>query len=147
MRARDWHSAIRRYILAVAGLHLIWELAQLPLYAIWREGSAREIAIAVAHCLAGDVLIALSTLVCALLTIGSSDWPARHFRRVAVFAVALGWVYTAFSEHVNTARGAWRYSDLMPVVPGVNVGLSPLLQWLVVPCIGLWWAARRNVSP
>ena len=64
-----------------------------------------------------------------------------------LIAVALGWVYTAISEHVNTVRGAWRYSDLMPIVPGVNVGLSPLLQWLVVPCIGLWWAARRNVSP
>ncbi len=33
------HSAIRSYVLAVAGLNLLWEVAQLPLYTIWRTGS------------------------------------------------------------------------------------------------------------
>jgi hypothetical protein len=32
-------------------------------------------------------------------------------------------------------RAAWTYSDWMPIVSiaGLQVGLSPLLQWIVVP--------------
>ena len=33
------------------------------------------------------------------------------------------------------ARASWTYSDWMPIVPvfGLRLGLSPLLQWLIVP--------------
>jgi hypothetical protein len=34
------------------------------------------------------------------------------------------------------------YTDAMPLVPPLGTGLSPLLQWLVVPSLGLRWAAR-----
>jgi hypothetical protein len=32
-------------------------------------------------------------------------------------------------------RASWAYSDWMPVIPiaGLSIGLSPLLQWIVVP--------------
>jgi hypothetical protein len=36
------------------------------------------------------------------------------------------------------------YSELMPVIPGFGVGWSPILQWLVVPTLALWFAARRG---
>jgi len=61
---------------------------------------------------------------------------------------ALGAAYTVYSEWLNTGvRMAWAYSELMPVVPGIGTGLSPLLQWLVLPPLGLWlcgrWSAPR----
>jgi hypothetical protein len=62
---------------------------------------------------------------------------------VAAAAVALGVGYTVFSEWLNTAvRSGWAYSDLMPVVPILGTGLSPLAQWLVVPLAAFWWASR-----
>lgn len=45
-------------------------------------------------------------------------------------------------------RGAWAYSDLMPVVRvfGFEVGLSPLAQWVVVPLAASGVARARTLS-
>jgi hypothetical protein len=61
---------------------------------------------------------------------------------VAVLAFGVG--YTIYSEWLNVSvRGTWAYSDLMPVVPIIRTGLTPLLQWLVVPTLALWVALGR----
>jgi hypothetical protein len=55
-----------------------------------------------------------------------------------LLTILLGLAYTAFSEWLNiVVRAAWAYSDLMPVFPvfGFKVGLSPVLQWVVVPLV------------
>jgi hypothetical protein len=83
-----WFSAVRSYILVVAVASLVWEFAQLPLYTIWTEGTIGEIAFAVLHCTAGDVLIAAITLLAAVLTAGG-NWPARRFVHVALLAITL----------------------------------------------------------
>lgn len=133
-----WHSAIRTYVLAVAGLNLLWEIAQLPLYTIWRSGSTQDIIVAVLHCTAGDVVIAISALILALMLLGTGDWPKQRFVPVSAVAVFLGLVYTIYSEQLNIANRAWAYSDLMPIIPWLDVGLSPILQWLVIPGFCFW---------
>ena len=37
-------------------------------------------------------------------------------------------------------RRNWSYSDLMPVIPSLGIGLSPVLQWVVIPALALWLA-------
>ena len=59
----DWLAAVRRYLAAAAFGNLAWEFAQTPLYTLWRTGLAGEIAFAVLHCTAGDVVIAGATLL------------------------------------------------------------------------------------
>lgn len=127
--------------------NLIWETAHLPLYTIWTTGDARELALAVAHCTVGDVLIATSSLVLALLLVGHA-WPAPvAHRRVAALSVVIGVGYTVFSEWLNiVVRQSWAYSSLMPVIPIINAGLSPIAQWIVIPITGLSWARRSGLS-
>ena len=72
---------------------------------------------------------------------GDSEWPEQGFRRTAGLTIALGVGYTIFSEWLNiVVRAAWQYSELMPVVPVIGTGLSPLLQWLVIPSASLYFA-------
>jgi hypothetical protein len=125
-----WLQALRRYVAFVVPAHLLWEFAQLPLYTIWREGSPGEIAFAALHCTGGDAMIAITTLAVALLLAGTR-WPIARgaYRRVTAVTIVLGVGYTIFSEWLNTdVREAWAYSELMPVVPFLDTGLSPLLQ-------------------
>ena len=139
-----WHIALRRYLIAIAGLNLIWEFAQMPLYQLWRTGTSAEIAFAALHCTGGDVLIASSSILLALVVVGHSNWPTNHASRVLIVTMLLGFSYTAFSEWLNIEiRQAWAYSDLMPVIPLLDMGLSPALQWIVVPWIAYWWAKRQ----
>lgn len=136
-----WLGALRAYLVVTLVLSLVWETAQLPLYTIWTEGTAGAWAFAVLHCTAGDVLIALAVLAGALVAVGNTAWPTRRAGRVAIVTMAAGLAYTVFSEWLNVeVRRSWAYSDLMPVLPPFGTGLSPLLQWLVVPAAALWMA-------
>ncbi len=135
---------MRSYFLWIALSNLVWEAAQLPLYTIWAERSLAYNAFAVIHCTVGDVLIALATLLVALMVVGTAEWPARRSRAVAAVATVLGAGYTVYSEWVNTGvRLAWVYSEAMPVVPGLGTGFAPLAQWLVLPPVGFWLCRRR----
>lgn len=139
----NWLSVIRRYIAYSAVGHLVWEGAHIPLYTIWVEGSWSEIAFAVVHCTGGDLLIAMSTLLLALFLVGGQAWPAERTGRVLLLAVGLGVSYTVFSEWLNIViRAAWAYRDIMPVVPLLDAGLTPLLQWMVVPSLAYRAAIR-----
>jgi hypothetical protein len=92
------------------------------------------------------VLIALSALAAALVLAGDLRWPAGSFRGVAALTIAFGLAYAVYSEWINVSvRGNWSYSPRMPTVPPLGTGLSPILQWLVVPTLALG-AARRSVA-
>ncbi|MFW5454261.1 hypothetical protein [Thioalkalivibrio sulfidiphilus] len=95
------------------------------------------------HWLPWQAVPALSALVIALFVFGTQAWPGEGYIRVGIVAVIVGLGYTIFSEWLNVeVREAWAYRDLMPVVPLVNAGLTPMLQWIMLPIAGLWWARR-----
>jgi hypothetical protein len=121
----------RRYVPWLAALNLAWEAAHLPLYTLWSKAGAAYLAFSVLHCTLGDVLIGALALLACLVVL-----PARS-RALAIpllAAVTIG--YTVFSEWLNTViLETWTYSELMPVVQfhSLRIGLSPLLQALVLP--------------
>lgn len=137
-------GALLRWAVVSAPLHLAWELAQLPLYTIYYEGSRAGIAFAVAHCTGGDVLIALGTYAIASAIARSWQWPRQRPRAGFVVLLVAGVAYTAFSEWLNVSvRGSWAYAPAMPQLGGI--GLSPLVQWVVVPILAL--ALLRRLAP
>lgn len=141
-------AALRAYLSTAFVGNLIWEFAQMPLYTLWVTGTVREIAFAALHCTGGDMLIAAAALGAAWLLDGRRRWPVHGTVPVAVLTVGLGLAYTIFSEWLNTGiRQSWAYAPAMPVLPGLGTGLSPVLQWLVVPGLALrraWQAGARR---
>lgn len=137
----SWHAFLRRYLSVTGLLNLIWEIAQLPLYTLWHEQSAQTIVFSVLHCGIGDVLIAALALLSAVLIFGNSAWPRRRYLSVASGTIAAGLIYTLYSEWMNVAvRKSWAYSDAMPQAFGI--GVSPMLQWLIVPALVFWRLKR-----
>ena len=148
--AGNWLTVLRRFCALIVVANLIWEIGQLPFYTIWRDGSAREIIVAIAHCTAGDAIIALTALLLAIVCVGDRRWPHAGFGRVLMVAAALGLLYTVFSEWLNVInRKSWAYSILMPTVPWIGTGLTPLLQWLILPasCLSLARLGSRRRTP
>jgi hypothetical protein len=100
-------KVVLHYLAFVAIGNLLWETAQLPLYTVWVHGSMRDLTIAVLHCWAGDLMIATSCLLTALLLV-ARGWPASSRKRVALLTVALGLGYAVYSEWVNVVvRHSW----------------------------------------
>ncbi len=138
-----------RYVPALGALNLLWEIAHLPLYTVWSEGSPPYLAYVVAHCTLGDVLIGTLALLIALMAVRARTVETWRWKQVILFLVVPAIGYTALSEWINTVvRDSWAYSALMPVVNlgGFEIGLSPLAQWLVIPPAALWLASFRPVK-
>ena len=132
------------YLAISAPMHFVWEFAHMPLYMVWSTGTPGEIVYNGLHCTIGDLMIAASSLLLAVILIGRRQWPTDRWTAVVVTAVSVGIAYTIFSEWHNVfVVRSWAYSDLMPLLPGTCIGLSPLLQWLVIPLLGLWLTSRR----
>lgn len=143
--ASGWLHTLRRYIIFVAGAHLLWEFSHLPLYTIWETGTTSELVFAAVHCTGGDVLISVSSVMLALFFVGDVTWPSGAHGRVVVLTVLIGVSYTIFSEWLNIViREAWAYRDIMPVFPIIDTGLTPVLQWIIIPITGFWWARRSS---
>ncbi len=143
----SWLDTLRRYLVVIAVANFVWECLHLPLYTIWREGALYENAFAVVHCTLGDVLIALSALVLAFFSLGDSGWPQSRFLVVAGAAMCFGLAYTIFSEWLNVVvRASWAYSNLMPVISigKLRLGLSSILQWIVIPAAAFASASRET---
>ena len=140
----DWPDVLRRYLGVSLVAHLGWEILQLPLYTLWSTGTLRQQAFAVVHCTLGDAMIAGLSLLLALAVFAHATWPRTSVALVYMASLAFGVGYTIYSEWMNVSvRGSWAYSDLMPVAPVIGTGLSPLLQWFVVPTLALWVAIGR----
>ena len=123
------------YLIVAAAGHLAWEVAQSPLYTIWWTGTKREIAFALIHCTGGDIPITTVTLAAAAALARLFCW--RPFGwRIIFTAIVLGVAYSIFSEWLNVEiRRTWSYTPAMPVLPFLGTGLTPLLQWLIVPSL------------
>jgi hypothetical protein len=91
-------------------------------------------------------MIAGICLILSLAVLGRNAWPLQRFGAVAAATVLLALSYTVFSEWLNTeVRESWAYREAMPRLPVLGTGLSPLLQWIVVPVLGFRWARPRAV--
>lgn len=141
MVEQSWVSlvAIRRYMLATFVGNLLWETAQLPFYRIWYHAGAVRLVSIVIMGVTGDIAIAGTVLILALCLYGADRWPERNFLPVACLVMMFGVLYTLVSEAVHVRLGMWHYAAIMPRLPLIGVGLTPVLEWLVVPGFALFW--------
>ena len=149
---RDQPKSYRRRTLVIGAaiwallallLNLPWEIAQLPLYEFSQSPSGTRLAYFVMHCTAGDAAIAVTNFLVTGFMLSNPNWPTARPWLGGVIVTFLGLTYTVFSEWHNVYQtGAWNYARTMPLISGI--GLSPLLQWLIIPVIVLF--TYRKIS-
>ena len=119
-------------------LHFSWEVLQTPFF-VDRSDS-------IFHCTLGDVLICLGSYYLTVLICRNRRWFLKPTAKSISLFVAFGVTYTVFSEIKNVSiKELWAYSDLMPVIPYLNVGLVPIFQWIILPPIVIF-ITRRQLS-
>jgi len=112
--------------------NLTWEIAQVRLYTIWAAADGKSVAWALLHCSIGDVVIALGMFAVAGIVLWRADWLASRPWAGGAIVVIGAMAFTVWSEWFNVYRaGNWGYTASMPMIFGI--GLSPLLQWMVLP--------------
>ena len=124
-------------------LHFVWEFLQVPTYAGMAEMNHWDGVKLCTSATVGDVGFALTAFWITSAASRSRQWiAAPKVWQIALF-VAVGIGLTVGFEHYYTqVSGRWHYSDLMPLVPPFGTGLSPLVQWILIPLLVLSLARR-----
>jgi hypothetical protein len=138
-----------RYVPWLAVLSLAWEIGHVPLYTLWTEAEPHYIAFAVLHCTVGDVLIGAAAILLALITLREGSLAHWRWGRIAALSVLFGVAYTVLSEWMNvTVLRSWAYAPSMPGIElgDFQLGLTPLLQWIVIPPVTLCLARKNEVA-
>jgi hypothetical protein len=138
-------SLIWQWALLALVLHLLWEVAHLRLYLLAEDGNRWRVTLYMAHCVLGDVAIATLTYLLVAMFWRQMNWPRQRMWAGGMMLVALGMGYTAFSEWYNVYQiQSWVYSETMPLIFGI--GVTPLLQWLIVPGVMLFLIRRTRIG-
>ena len=118
-------------ILATYVLHFAWETGQGSLFAPMDQMPFWTDMAWCARAAGWDVVISAGAYFAAALAGRRALW----FRQPAwwTFAIyfASGLAVTIAIERWAISTGRWQYRDAMPTLGGI--GLTPLLQWIVVP--------------
>lgn len=134
--AARWPSA--RRVLAIffvaVILNDVWEFSQKSLY-VGVTGTPG----AFWHCFIaslGDGVLVGLIYAAGCITFGRSDWFVRAQRWRMPFVLIAGLVVGASVEWIGVrVLHRWVYAPSMPLVPGLELGLVPVLQMLLLPTV------------
>ena len=135
--SRRWIAVI----LITFALHFAWEMAHHNLYLLMRSMPFWRATAVCARATAGDLVITTIAFSAAAMS-GGRHWPLLRRRlSPALLFVTVGILLTVGLEIYAVSTGRWAYGEWMPQIFGI--GLSPLLQWIVIPLLEI--AAFRKI--
>jgi hypothetical protein len=128
-------------------INLAWELWQVPFF----QGMADQPhGLGVKVCTqatVGDAGIALTAFWVTAFFARTRSWILQPSRSDIAIFIGVGLVATIIFETLAIGvLGRWAYNDAMPRLPVLGTGLLPLLQWLALPPLVLWFV-RRQIAP
>lgn len=111
-------------------LNFLWESAHAVLYTGYGNLGA-PLPLSVWASL-GDVLYITGTVLAAAFAKRRLDWFLDASRKEYALLAALGFFIAWWVEYKAFAAHTWAYTAAMPVIPGLNIGLSPVLQMMLL---------------
>ena len=127
-------------------LNFPWEFLQTPLYAGMPNAPHWDAIKTCVRATLGDVAITLLAFAALALVRGSRHWIEQaRVMDVGGFTL-IGLFITAGIEWLavnDLWMHGWKYAPSMPTIPFLGVGLVPLLQWLVLPPLIVWFVKRQ----
>lgn len=124
-----------------------WENLQAPLFAGMKAAAHWNAVKACTQASLGDATI----MLLAYLGVAGAKRDRWWFRSPSsgplIGFVGIGVIITFLTEYLATTsvnpNWGWRYANSMPVLPLIGLGLTPLLQWLLLPPIAIWFVRRQ----
>lgn len=127
-------------------LNFAWEILQAPLYVGMADMPHAQVTKACLQAAFGDMVILLLAYGAVAAVARNRRWIVAASGWQLAWFVAIGIVITAGIELLAT-RGywvqSWNYLPTMPLVPSTGIGLAPLLQWVVLPLLTVWFVRRQ----
>lgn len=128
-------------------LNFPWEVLQAPLFDGMAKAPHWSATKACGLATIGDGLIALVAYCLVAASVRDRRWILRPGARQVVGFVVVGLMITVVGERLAIGPlDRWAYAPAMPIIPFVGVGGAPILQWLALPPLEIWFV-RRQLGP
>lgn len=139
-----FHKKMTAMIVTSFFLNLVWEMLQSFLFAPHFSGVADFVLIhVIAACI--DIVITICILLPELFLLDRIIPKKNDWRRFACTAM-LGLFVAVVLERFALSVGIWSYGPFMPIIPFLGVGLTPVLQMVILPgiVIGIGTSAKSD---
>ena len=136
---------IFKFFAIIFGLNFLWEISQMFLYEIHSVGFLNFVFVHVKASL-GDVVIFGVMYLLGLVLFRNKTWFLEKRFSVFIFAMGSGLFIATLIEKYAIATDRWQYNELMPIIPVLNVGLSPILQLIILPPLTIILAQKINAK-
>jgi len=124
---------VRHIIIFSIPINFIWEMAQMPFY----QNMPWDLDLSL-FCLVasfGDALMILIIFLTVALLVKNKDWLLNLTIRNILLALIIGFIIAVLVEQYALENNMWAYSKIMPYLPIWNIGISPVLQMMILPLI------------
>ena len=129
-------------------LNLAWELWQVPFFRGLADQAHWLGVKACTQATFGDAGIALAAFWVAAFFARSRSWISQPSRSDIAIFIGVGLGATIILETLAIwVLERWGYSDAMPRLPILGTGLLPVIQWLAIPPLVLWFVRRQIGAP
>jgi len=119
-------------------VNFIWEVLQSPLYTCSSLSVIQFLPILLGSTF-GDAVIMLGLYAVGYIKTRNLRWIFNIKKEEYALIAILGFLVAIFIELANVGiLERWAYTDFMPVLPFINVGLVPVIQLMLLPFIVFW---------
>jgi hypothetical protein len=130
-------------IVLAFSLNFVWEVAQSFLYAPHYQGLGQLISVHLWASL-GDVVMVATIL--SVAEIVSRYILKNKNKKLELLVITLvGFLLATVVENYALVNSMWAYNSLMPVLPWLKVGLTPVLQLMLIPA-AIWIFLKSKVK-
>lgn len=132
-------------------LNFAWEMLQMPAFKGLPESFLATVALCAGAAIE-DALVAVAVFGLGVYAFHDHHWfiPPRLHRYAVTVGAGLV-VHLVFEWYAVHELGLWTYRAFHPIVPGLGLGIVPILQPIILLPLTFWivarWAVRPRQSP
>ncbi len=117
-------------------LNFAWEMLQMPLFLNMSPGWQSTL-----FCTLASVADAIMVLLLYFVFAAFYKQPfwIKHMNiQRSLMLIVIGGIGAILAEQRHLSQGNWGYASSMPILPYVNVGISPVLQFMFIPVLSYY---------
>jgi len=127
------------------GTNYLWEMLQMPFFQMDGWGSLDSWILCFEATL-GDTFLILVIYGIGVLIFRDGEWLLKMNVAKVFYLLIIGSLIAVYFEVTALLSSRWQYSELMPVMPILGVGVIPYIQMLILPYISIRVGLRLTSS-
>ncbi len=127
------YGHIKNIIILSIPINFIWEMLQMPLYSNMHWDLRSSLYCSVASI--GDAVMILIIYFFVSFLLKNKYWILELQINSIILSILIGFVLSFMVEDMALTLNLWKYSNLMPTLINSNIGVSPILQMVILPLL------------